>query len=782
MFAPGLNSGTQHLGNLGPTCSLSDPGHGGNQYGGSSIALYSVSEMFVCVRQGTCSRWCIQLLCLLLSAAGLSWLTLEPYTKELRYFHPIVSNETMLCSPKGVICVADYQPWFKHSARAKCRRSASFEVFQQERKFCTLTFAFGDRGRGRNLLPCEDWNPQSIVVNFTRGLGSSWHPIGGSDARYDELYNKLVVSYTLSKNTSMHLEIRLFDMLIGARLRVSGTALHKSFLKATMKFPNTCRGTAYVDRGDENGYESVGFREWFHYAWRSATQAVPIAFAMNEPKVTFALSEACNTGIRNLRLRPHAVREGKFRPIDGFQAFFEKFKYLSPYIVLHVAENPALLASQNGMAGLLCDSTSFAPATKDTSWIKPGKVIRQMQLSTKNAFEYMRLCSKLNVQYLLADAGWYGPEDNPSSDPLSPTPVGGEPMDIPLITKFGASLTPPVYSILYLNDRVLLNHSRVERIAGRLSSMGVRGVKVGFVNVRSDEGMARLVTNIKIFESHYMIVNVHDSFRDYFLSRGYPCLLSAEGVRGSEHRTDETSNHLILPLTRMLTGRMDYTFTTSVDSLVQHGNITMLYQICLAFIFHNGLQHLFWYESVGSIVEQVRQNPRLQLWQEMPAAYNRTIVIQYNVGKSICMAREVPRSGNWFIFGIATVRTNFRINLSFLSPTSIYEATVFRETTTVRHTLREFLLEEVVEAKTGVFIVAKKVHSFSKSASTAKQNKGESGNDRKAKTTNAHINGHELLDELKFQLFLLLVAIICCTYIFGRRVDRRILRTKGKIV
>jgi alpha-glucosidase len=52
----------------------------------------------------------------------------------------------------------------------------------------------------------------------------------------------------------------------------------------------------------------------------------------------------------------------------------------------------------------------------DTSWIKPGKVIRETSLTTKGGLACVDFCKTMNLQYVEFDAGWYGHEYDDASD------------------------------------------------------------------------------------------------------------------------------------------------------------------------------------------------------------------------------------------------------------------------------------------------------------------------------------------------------------------------------
>lgn len=58
---------------------------------------------------------------------------------------------------------------------------------------------------------------------------------------------------------------------------------------------------------------------------------------------------------------------------------------------------------------------------KDTSWIKPGKVMREVTLTTEGGKALVDFAVKRNLQYIHFDAGWYGFEYDKASDATTVT-------------------------------------------------------------------------------------------------------------------------------------------------------------------------------------------------------------------------------------------------------------------------------------------------------------------------------------------------------------------------
>ncbi len=102
----------------------------------------------------------------------------------------------------------------------------------------------------------------------------------------------------------------------------------------------------------------------------------------------------------------------------------------SPWRVVMVAPTAAKLLENNAIILNLNEPC----AIKDTSWIKPGTVLRDLSLTTEGAKQTIDYCSAHHIGYMIFDAGWYGPEKNPESDStktnLDPARSKG-PFDLP---------------------------------------------------------------------------------------------------------------------------------------------------------------------------------------------------------------------------------------------------------------------------------------------------------------------------------------------------------------
>ena len=150
--------------------------------------------------------------------------------------------------------------------------------------------------------------------------------------------------------------------------------------------------------------------------------------------------------------------------------------YLTPWRFVLLADSPGGLIERNYLVSNLNEPC----AIKDTSWIKPGTVIRESSLTTEGGKACVDFASRMGIRYVEYDAGWYGPEEKDESDAravnLDPRRSKG-PLDLPEVIRYADQ--KDVGIILYVNRRAL--EKQLDEILPLYQKWGVKGVKYGFV-------------------------------------------------------------------------------------------------------------------------------------------------------------------------------------------------------------------------------------------------------------------------------------------------------------
>jgi alpha-glucosidase len=350
----------------------------------------------------------------------------------------------------------------------------------------------------------------------------------------------------------------------------------------------------------------------------------------------------------------------------------------SPWRYVMIGASSARLLERNYFVLNLNDP----PAIGDVSWIKPGKVIREVTLTTQGGLASVDFAAARGLQYVEFDAGWYGPEDGESSSALAvdvdPRRSAG-PLDLPRVIQYAESKSIGV--ILYVNRRAL--ERQIDDILPLYRSWGVKGLKFGFVQVGSQRWTSWLHEAVRKAAAHRLMVDVHDEYRPTGYERTYPNLMTVEGIRGDEESPD--NRHTLITLfTRMLAGPGDHTicyFAPRVRAMGSHAS-----QLAKSVLLYSPWQFLYWYDrpaasprqigGAGSSDGVIGEEPELEFFDALPVTWDDTKVLEGKIGEYATMARR--KGQEWFVAALTGEQGRaIEIPLSFLEKGRQYTAVLY---------------------------------------------------------------------------------------------------------
>ncbi len=347
--------------------------------------------------------------------------------------------------------------------------------------------------------------------------------------------------------------------------------------------------------------------------------------------------------------------------------------YTTPWRVIMIAESPAQLLENNTIILNLNDPC----AIENPSWIQPGKVIREVSLTTEGGKACVDFAAKHTFQFVEYDAGWYGHEYDDESDAttisVDPKRSPG-PLDLHEVIRYAAE--KGIGILVYVNRRAL--EKQLDEILPLYQSWGIKGVKYGFVQVGSQHWTRWLHEAVRKAAEHRLMVDIHDEYRPTGYSRTYPNLMTQEGIRGDE--TKPTNDQTLTTLfTRMLAGAGDNTICYYDKRVTQ--NASHAYQLAKAVCFYSPWQFLFWYDRPAEIEKE--QDPEIEFFDVVPTVWDETKVLEGAIGEYAIIAR---RSGDeWFIGCMnADIPREFIVSLSFLDPDKQYRATRYTHDSSVQ--------------------------------------------------------------------------------------------------
>lgn len=524
----------------------------------------------------------------------------------------------------------------------------------------------------------------TLVGHAHRSVDETWKPVYGERSTVRNRYNECTIDLMRDRDTNNALQVivRMYDggaafcynfpeNLSTSILHIKDEATEFAFDEGTI---------AYVTPFAQELYQARPLREWIYgstlpypdYAARTEEYECERPLTLVLPNGLYAsLGEARLVNYSRMKFvlsteKKNTLRAKLFGPVTDSSPF------ASPWRVIMVAERPGDLIEQNDIYLNLNPQC----AIENTDWIKPGKVMREVTLSTAGAEECIDFCARHNIRYVEFDAGWYGYEYSKSSDAskVDVDPRRNPARDLDLRHAIAYARGKNVGVILYVNHRAL--EYQIDEILPIYRQWGVAGLKFGFVHVGSHRWTTWVHEAVRKAAQHSLMVDIHDEYRPTGFSRTYPNLLTQEGIRGNECMPDANHNTTV-PFTRFLSGAADYTICYYYQAGIKNVRgikTTSAHQLALSVIYYSPLQFIFWYDRPSDY----RGEPEVEFFDELPTVWDATRVVSGEIGKYVVTAR---RSGEkWFVGAITNNdgRT-LEIPLDFLGKGRMYVASFYTD-------------------------------------------------------------------------------------------------------
>ncbi|WP_223816040.1 glycoside hydrolase family 97 protein [Adhaeribacter rhizoryzae] len=506
-----------------------------------------------------------------------------------------------------------------------------------------------------------------IIKTHTAAHDTTWIPVYGEQNIIRDYYRELVldVKPTAEQNRYFQVVVRAYneglafcyrfpEQLAWQNIHITGEATQFVLPAGTQ---------AYTATHSQAEYKLQPLEKWQETTERPLTLVLP-------NKLYASVGEAAMVNYARMKL---ALQAPNVLVSELDDTVLETTPFATPWRVIMVAEKATDLLQNNAIFLNL----NLPSQLKNTSWLKPGKVIRETTLSTAGAKSLVDFAVQQGLDYIHFDAGWYGHENEIASDAtkvnVDPRRNPNNDLDLQEAIRYAKSKNIGVF--LYVNHRAL--ERQLDAILPLYKSWGVAGIKFGFVHTGSHRWTTWLHDAVKKCAEYNLMVNIHDDYRPTGFSRTYPNLMTQEGIRGNEEFPDATHN-TILPFTRFLAGPADYTFCYfQREEFGFKGRVlktTPTHQLALPVVYFSPLQWLYWYDTPS----RYQGEPELTFWKTMPTTWDETKVLQGEIGQYITVAR---RSGDeWYVGTITnnSART-LQIPLTFLEKGKKYTAEIYED-------------------------------------------------------------------------------------------------------
>lgn len=519
------------------------------------------------------------------------------------------------------------------------------------------------------------WEKGFVVtgVSFSK-KDTSWKPVYGERSIVRDHYEEMIITLLKGNNehAKMQIQVRAYNEGIAFRylLPEHPQGGMEISIKNEMTNFTMPEGTkAWFTDHAQGTYSLLPLHNWPAEAER------PLVLQLPDGKYAcLAEAEMVNYSRTKFILhpgKPNTISCAMYDRVDFFTPF------ATPWRVVMVAEHPGELLANNDLLLNLNPPCEI----KNTEWIKPGKIMREMSLSMQGSKELIDFAVKRHLQYIHFDAGWYGYEYLVASDAtkvnVDPRRNPNSDLNIEEVIRYAKEKGIGVF--LYVNQRAL--YKQLDTILPIFKKWGVSGIKFGFVEVGSHRWTTWLHEGVKKCAQYQLMVDIHDEYRPTGFSRTYPNLLTQEGIRGNEEMPDANHN-ATLPFTRFIAGAADYTICyyhrpELKKSLAETQNARVLkttsgHQMALSTIYYSPLQFMYWYDKPSDSQDE----PELEYFDKLSTVWNDTKVLDGEIGKYITVARR--KNDEWFV---GTITNNdareLKISFNFLEPGKKYEASVY---------------------------------------------------------------------------------------------------------
>lgn len=516
----------------------------------------------------------------------------------------------------------------------------------------------------------------------TKSNDTTWTPVYGEKNSYRDNYNESCVEFTTG-DIKWALYLRAYN---------EGVAFRYEF-RSPEKILIDSEQTQFVMDRETNVW--VSQRAQSSIIKRTIVDLVP-ADTLERPLLA-EMAKRCFVAIGEAKLvnfpRMKFITASGFKRVQALQASLESAGEGNATAVLEGSNNSTpwryIMAGASAPEILqnnyLILNLNDENQIEDTSWIKPGKILREVTLTTNGAISCIDFAKRHNLQYIMFDAGWYGSEHSMKSDAttvtLDPKRSKG-PLDMQYVLDYGKENGVGV--VLYVNRRAL--EQQQDDLFPLFQKWGVAGIKYGFVNVGTQYWTNWLHESIKKSAQYKMLVDVHDEYRPTGWSRTYPNFLTQEGIRGDE---ESSPNDMVINtiFTRMIAGAADQTncyHADRVEATMGSRTSQMAKMVCV----YSPFQSIYWYDrpanstldAIGAagVKSTIAENGETQFYAAVPTVWDETIIQEGYPGEFVRMAR---RSGNdWFVGALTggSSRT-FDIAFDFLKKGESYEATIYSD-------------------------------------------------------------------------------------------------------
>lgn len=513
-----------------------------------------------------------------------------------------------------------------------------------------------------------------LVTNSSRkSVNQTWQPVYGERSLVTDRYNEMELSLQSDENQKeMTLFVRLYDE--GLAFRYTFDTL--DFWNCTLAAENT----QFLFNHDCDTWVTGMAQGAYSKTKLSALKGVadrPQVIQVNDRQFV-AIGEAALVDYSRMKLGKSEEGIGLQSVLSG-KVNLNLAGYQSPWRYVMVAAHPGQLVQNNDFILNLNEPNQI----KNTSWIKPGKVLREVTLTTAGGLACVDFAVENGIEYVEFDAGWYGDEYNIESDAstitVDPKRSKG-PLDLRRVIDYANQRGVGI--ILYVNMKAL--SKQLDQILPLYKTWGVKGLKYGFVDVGDQYSTAWLHQAIRKAAKYELMVDVHDEYRPTGYSRTYPNLITQEGIRGDEE-SPALSQTVYTLYNRMICGAGDYTNCFFAERVTEKMGGRAA-QLAKRIAIYSPWQFIFWYDrpskaparagGAGSAESVIKTDAITDFYCSIPTTWDDTRFYEGDMDSYAVVARR--SASDWYVSILnAGDKRQVTLPLDMLKDQSKYKATLY---------------------------------------------------------------------------------------------------------
>lgn len=507
----------------------------------------------------------------------------------------------------------------------------------------------------------------------------TWKPVWGKQRVVKNNYNQISIKLKPDngKIKEILMEIRVFNDGIGWRYTIpEGTFKSKYTISSDLTKMNMSECfTFWAPNGERHNIGPLSCKE----ANNKKSYKSPIVFTTQNGGY-FALHEAGynNIGYNKIKISEKSITWDMVTSKCKGEAS-TKWK------TLIVGKTPGELVESNLIVNLAQKNR-----IKNCDWIKPGKSLWDWRVSGYKAADgftyglntvshkrFIDFASKNNIQYLLIDANWYGPEFSKTSDPTKS--IGG--INIHECIKYAKSKGVDI--ILYLND-VGAKKFGLEKILSTFHQWGVKGIKYGFMKGKGQQKVIHTHRVVELCAKYELLVDFHDGpIPPMGDERTYPNLVTREfcHAQADAKRSYYPETVVSAPFINMIAGPLDMTngWYDLNDAHVDRPKVfkvlpgTVAAETAKTLVVYSGLTVL-----PDAPEEYNKKKDIFEFIKEQPTTFDNFKVLNGEIGKYITVARK---DGNRWFVGSLTNRDSrtLKLKFDFLEKGKKYNARIYAD-------------------------------------------------------------------------------------------------------